>query len=151
PARRSGTASVWPCRINHILPALFFPENSTSPNRVALWRTLQRAASRLIGTLVFPRRYPKFHVPLRYRALFISQFLPQFAAPTRTFGSTVLRSALASIASSICPVSISSHVWSPQRTSAFGSGLRGLLAELSKIPRTSIRVPFGSSLGFSSM
>ena len=45
------------------------------------------------------------------------------------------------------PIIISSNVCSPQRTSLFGSGLYGLLSELSKWARQSIRVPLGSSSG----
>src|SRR5579872_7382188 len=45
------------------------------------------------------------------------------------------------------PIIISSQVWSPQRTSAFGSGLYRLLGELSKCAVQSIRVPLGSTTG----
>ena len=55
------------------------------------------------------------------------------------------------IAKSMNPNSISSQVWSPQNTSALGSGLYGLLAELSNQPTTFSTVPLGRSTGLTGL
>jgi hypothetical protein len=58
-----------------------------------------------------------------------------------------LRSIFGSNATMKNPMAISSQLWSPQRTSDFGSGLKGLLAELSNHSVASTRVPLGRILG----
>src|SRR2546421_8108382 len=52
-----------------------------------------------------------------------------------------------STATSKNPIIISSQLCSPKRTSAPGSGFRGLFAELSKYPIHCKRVPAGSTRG----
>jgi len=49
------------------------------------------------------------------------------------------------------PTIISSQLCSPQMTSFVGSAFSGLLAELSKCAVQSMRVPFGSAIGSSSV